>query len=467
VTPAAGSVTNFAAWGMFIDKYAVCSGSSLVQGTISGPVFTNGGWTFSTGSTGYIFTDPVGSASANAGFLFTSNGECDSQPAPNYTCTTTGGSGCKSQTIAPTFQGGFSLGQNQVPLPTDEFSQQWAAVDGVGTGESDYNFSNKNSDLHNSSLKTIAGASYPSSGAASGVYVPYQSVSGTNTVTGGGVYVAGDASVIMSIGSTTIASTTVPTQIFSITQGGATTTVTITVPPDGSASNLYTTTVAKSGSPTLTLAGVPSNCSTAPPASGTPCTSTTTDSSPATMFYVDGSITSLGGTHNGAGKSLPAVQDGSALTITAKNDIVVTSDILYNSEPVTLTTADSLIPANDHGQVLGLFTATGNVKLQNSQSSGDLEIDASIATISQNGSGGIVNTGNAIGTLTIVGGRIQNSIQNINSSKRNVFFDRRFSSGGFAPPWFPSTTVTPAGVATSTTTISPPQRTKWVVVSSS
>ncbi|MGH9701879.1 MAG: hypothetical protein ACRD4K_00775, partial [Candidatus Acidiferrales bacterium] len=143
-----------------------------------------------------------------------------------------------------------------------------------------------------------------------------------------------------------------------------------------------------------------------------------------------------------------------------------TSDLLYKSEPVTLTTADTLIPANDHGQVLGLFTATGNVKLQNSQSSGNLEIDASIATISQNGSGGIVNTGNAIGTLNIVGGRIQNSIQNINSSKRNVFFDRRFSSGGFAPPWFPSTTVTPAGLAASTTTISPPQRTKWLVVSS-
>ncbi len=463
VTPAAGTVTNFAAWGMFIDKYAVCSGSSLVQGTISGPVFTNGGWTFSTGTTGYIFTDPVGSASTTAGYLFTSNNECDAKAAPKYTCTTSGSSGCKNQTIAPTFQGGFNLGQSKVPLPTNDFSQAWAAVDGVGSGEPDYNFTNKNADLHSSMLKTVTGASYPSGGATSGVFVPYQSVSGTNTVSGGGIYVEGNANVTMSIGTTTIGGTSVPTQIFSIAQGSTTTTVTITVPPAGSASNLYTTRVSN-GTTTINLAGVPANCSGAPPPGGSPCTSSTAGSSPGTMLYVDGTISSLGGTHNGSGASLPAVQDGAAVTITAKNDIVVTSDILYKSEPVTLTTADALIPANDHGQVLGLFTATGNVKLQNSQSSGNLEIDASIATISQTGSGGIVNTGSAIGTLTIVGGRIQNTIQNINSSKRNVFFDRRFSSGGFAPPWFPSTTVSPAGLATSTTTISPPQRTKWVVV---
>ena len=70
------------------------------------------------------------------------------------------------------------------------------------------------------------------------------------------------------------------------------------------------------------------------------------------------------------------------------------------------------------------------------------KIDASLATISATGTGGLTNVGNAINTLTIVGGRIQNQIKNINTTTRNVFFDRRFAQNGFAPPWFPSTTVT-------------------------
>ena len=138
--------------------------------------------------------------------------------------------------------------------------------------------------------------------------------------------------------------------------------------------------------------------------------------------------------------------NGVALTVVASkdNDITVTGDILYKTEPVTMTgtvsTIDQLIPGNDTGQVLGIFTSAGNVNLANKQSNGNLEIDASIATISQTGSGGIVNTGNSITTLTIVGGRIQNTIQNIGATTRNVLFDRRFLNG-FAPPWFPSTTI--------------------------
>jgi hypothetical protein len=125
------------------------------------------------------------------------------------------------------------------------------------------------------------------------------------------------------------------------------------------------------------------------------------------------------------------------------------------------TPIDTLIPANNTGQALGIFTASGNVNLANTQSNGNLEIDASIATISQGGSGGIVNTGNAINTLTIVGGRIQNTIQNINATTRNVLFDQRYANGTFSPPWFPSTTIVPVGggVQSLTTTV---QRTEWL-----
>jgi len=429
VVPAAGATTSFANWGMFIDQQPLCSGSYLVPGTISGPVFTNGGWTFST-TGAYIFTDQVGSANADAGFQF---GSCYTSTAGLYK------SG--SQTISPTYQNGFKWGQNTVPLPANDFSQKWAVLDGKGMGEGSSSPTGANM---NSTLKTIAGTAYPSSGTpSSGVYIPYTSISGTNTVTGGGIYVENNATIQLSIGTDSTSSHN-PTQIFTITQGSTTTTVTTNIAANS--------TTVKSGSTTLTLAGVPSNLNGSTP-------------QPGTLIYVDGSVTAL----SGPGQGSPAIQDGAGITITAKNDITITGDILYKSEPVTQTQnqipntpADTLIPGNDHGQALGLFTASGNVYLNNQQSNGNLEIDASIATISSGGSGGLVNNSNAINTLIIVGGRIQSTIQNINTTTRNVFFDRRYTNDpGFAPPFFPSTTVTPVNTMDTDPPVASVQRVQW------
>jgi len=181
------------------------------------------------------------------------------------------------------------------------------------------------------------------------------------------------------------------------------------------------------------------------------------------MLYVNGNITAL----KGGGQGVASINDSTALTITASGNVTITGDLLYAHQPVTKTQnqipgapADTLIPGNDFGQVLGIFTGTGDIQMNNQQSNGNLEIDASIATISQGGSGGLINTGASINTLQIVGGRIQNQIKNIGATTRNVFFDRRFAQNGFAPPWFPSTTVTQSGFSSAnmTTTV---QRTKW------
>jgi len=182
------------------------------------------------------------------------------------------------------------------------------------------------------------------------------------------------------------------------------------------------------------------------------------------MVYVNGQINSL----KGPGSNAAAIQDGHALTVVAATNIIVTDDILYKTKPVTTTQnqipgtpPSTLIPGNDNGQVLGLFTATGDIRMENCSGCGNLEIDASLATISQGGSGGLINTGSAINTLTIIGGRIQNNIKNINATTRNVIFDRRFSQNGFAPPWFPATTVTSSGV--SSTSVTPSiQRVQWL-----
>jgi Tfp pilus assembly protein PilX len=406
ITPGGPVQTSFAAWGMFIDQYPLCGGGDLVPGTITGPVFTNGAWNF--GNSGkYVFTDPVGSANAQAGY---DNGGCQAV------------AGASGNGIAPTFQSGFNLGQPTVPLPANDFNQKEAVLDSKGNQGSAVT----NAQL-NASLRNVSGTAYPAGGAASGVYLPYTvNAQGQKTFTGGGIYVEGNASVTLSVPNP---ATNTTAQIYTIVQGGVTTTVTI----DDAAG----TTTISSGGVNTTITGVPTQVD---PTSG----AVTRD---ATMLYVDGNITSLSGpaTANAAG----GLQNDTALTITANGSVTVTADVKYLTEPVTTaqnqipgTPADTLIPANNYGQVLGIFTATGNVNLANTQASGNLEIDASIATVSSGGSGGITNTGAGINTLNIVGGRIQNTIQNIGATTRNVFFDRRFTQGGFSPPWFPSTTVT-------------------------
>jgi hypothetical protein len=255
--------------------------------------------------------------------------------------------------------------------------------------------------------------------------------------------------------NTTTGATPHTQQIVTITQGTSTiTTTTITV----DLTSNTTTMASQVGSGAITtkvINGVPDNLNGSTP-------------SEAVMLYVDGSINSLSGPSSGA-----AIPNGSAMTIDAGNgnDMTITGNITYANEPVTLTQnqipgtpADTLISGNNYGQVLGLFTAGGNVQLAVPTNNQNLEIDASIATIVSGGSGGLVNNGNSINTLTIVGGRIQNTIQSIGATTRDVFFDQRFAQGGFAPPWFPSTTVSPTNTNAVTNVTSSVQRTQWMTV---
>ena len=240
----------------------------------------------------------------------------------------------------------------------------------------------------NAALKNLSKAAYPTTGASSGVYLPYTTSSGNVcpcALTGGGIYVEGNATV-------TITASGATAQVYTIVNNSTTTTVTI----DTSAN---TTTIA-SGASSLTLTGVP-----------TQKDATGAFQRNATMLYVNGNISAL----KGGGEGVGTIQDSTALDVVANGSVTITGDIKYKSEPVTLTQSgstapDTLIPANNHGQTVGIYTSNGNVNLANAQSDGNLEIDATIAAISSSGSGGLVNTGSAINTLTIVGGRIQNTI---------------------------------------------------------
>jgi Tfp pilus assembly protein PilX len=461
--PPAGTNTSFAAYGMFIDQSPICNNSWLVNGTLTGPVFTNGAWNINNGS--YIFTDTVGSASPNFGYTDSNN--CYQAPGSSTTHAYTGADGTN---FSPTFQGSVTLGATPVTLPPDSFNQKEAVLDSLGNGLVSSSPAALQAAMH-SILKDASGNPYPSSGTpSSGVFAPYylngstptfgsapnvlpsSTTSGSTTITnpygsaagcGGGIYVQGAATVTITPSSAGDGLA----QVYTIKQGSTTTTVTIDPGATVGGTTYPAQTKITVGSTTQTISGVPQQCD---PASGAPARD-------ATMLYVNGDITDL----HGAGAGVGAIQDGNALTVTSAGAVTVTGDILYKTEPVTKTTADSLIAGNDHGQVLGIFTANGDINLNNSQSSGNLEIDATIATLSNGGTGGLVNTGSGIGTLNIVGGRIQNAIKNINASSRNVYFDRRFTQNGFAPPWFPSTTIAANGVVDSNIVVSPPNRISW------
>jgi len=430
-------VVSFAAFGAFVNNYSPCL-AALVPGTMTGPMFTNGAWQFATGGS-YIFTDPVGQANANADYFI--NGHCYQSPTSSYTAN--------GQTIRPTFQGGLNLNQPSVALPPNDFSQKWAVLDGKGCGEGGTTCGSgpppapTNANL-NANLKNRQGTSYPIGGASSGVYLPYctggAGCTNPNTINGGGIYVAGDASVQMNVGTD---ASSHPTQIYTITQGSTTTTVTTNIQAN--------TTTVTSGSSTTTLTGVPQNLTGASP-------------SPATLLYVDGNVTGLSGT----GQGRPVIQDYSQVTIAADGNINITGDLVYAHEPVTMNTSDTLVSGNDYNQMLGIFTATGNINLSSPYSNHNLQVDGSLAAIGQScasNSCGFTVSG-SINTFNNVGGQIQSNIFSANMATQNTYFDRRFTSrAGFAPPWFPSTTLPQMDIINAAAPrVSPvqPQRLSWV-----
>jgi Tfp pilus assembly protein PilX len=436
---AATTNVNFAYFGGFVDQWPPCTLGWLTPGTMTGPMFTNSAWEFGGGgSAPYIFTDPVGQVNPKADYWDGSG--C------HQSATSTWGSG--GNTIAPTFQEGFNLGQPAVPLPNNAFSQEWAVVDGNGSTARDVAGAPADSDL-NANLKSISGAAYPAGGAGSGVFFNYSCLGSpcTNTFTGGGFLVEGNATVqLVPVGASA--------QKYTITSGGVTTI--ITVDP------VANTTVVSSGGTTLNLTGVPTNSLTNPPQA-------------ATMVYVDGSITSL----SGPGEGLGAIQDNSMITLTAKGDVTATGDVLYKTEPVTYAQdqvvpgsnppccigmpMDSLIPGvANMNQVLGIFSATGNFDLNTNQPDHNVQVDGTIALISAGGCGGFLDTGPWLNTFNNVGGQTQNCIYGAAINVENVWFDRRYTArSGFAPPWFPGTTITQGGPLPTNVTTSV-QRIQWL-----
>jgi hypothetical protein len=287
-------------------------------------------------------------------------------------------------------------------------------------------------------LKTVSGTSFPNSGSApTGVYLPYYT-SGTSpsgaacsaskpcyggsTASGGdgyggGFYVNGNAAV--TLGATTGGDgTSNPTQTYTIKQGATTTTIVV----DSTAG----TTLVSSGSTSMTLSGIPTQLD---PNTGNPITESDPSGSTVspTLVYVNGQITGMSGT----------IQNDVGITVAASSDVSITGDLTYASSPVSIP-SDTLSTTTNAG-VLGIYT-NGNIDLNpNSSGSnkGNLTVDAALAAIGS-GTSGFATPGNSIGTWTIVGGRSEDQAHSVSISQGNTYYDQRFASGTFGPPWFPT-----------------------------
>jgi len=209
---------SFSSFGAYIGSSPPCQSSSYVPGSISGPTFVDatvgcsvgqthcGSWNFGT-SGSYIFTDPVNQTGPQ--FSYNISG-CNLSTAASYSKNGT--------TIAPNFESGYNLAQSPIQIPTNDFSQRWAVLDGKGCGTSEgggsctavppvlppdptpqqmnsYNLQNVNQN-NTASLPyaTVSGSTYTP--ATSGVFLPYTCSGSTCTLspTAGGIWVEGSGS---------------------------------------------------------------------------------------------------------------------------------------------------------------------------------------------------------------------------------------------------------------------------------
>ena len=444
------TINNFSEYGTFIDQNPICTpgggnNAYLVGGTYTGTQFTNGSWNYGQGQA-YTFTGKVGSAGADAGYLY-SDGTCDQVAGPTDTYN--------KATISPNFEKGQQLGLAHVTLPTDEINQLSGVITGAGLNANGTEPANPTTAQLGAALINYNGSAYTGS-SDTGVFIPANATTGV--LSGGGIYVEGNATVSLSTSGTTA-------QVYTITQGSSpAVTTTITITP-GSTPGSGTTVIKQGSNPSKTYTGVPTQTNP----NVTP--STTND---AAILYVDGNVTSLSGT----------LQNNTGLTVTAADNITITGNLMY-ATPVVYTSTNTGTPptgytdgsetaaaaAGTTSQALGLYTSGGSILLQAPSNGANMEVDASIMTTgSMTGTCNMgsscvgvlgVTGSNTIGTLNIVGGRIQSQAMIMPSGTigtRNVYFDPRYN-GTFAPPFFPVVTNNNLPPTTQVSL----QRTGWVL----
>jgi hypothetical protein len=438
---------SFSGFAAFFDNGDTQAAAPLASGTFSGPVHTNSHFAFDR-TRQVNFLDIVSQYDPKIR-IFQNNGSTTTTTDAIPTADVTGIS------INESLNPGYKKTDNKVPLPSNNFSQEYAVIN--ATGITDINTSglpvdepaamptdsqgNKVTVFDSAgrvtatalslNLRNAANAkpTISSNKIANGVYV---SSADGSTISGAGIYVKGDASDIQLYADTN------GDQVYIIKQGSGSSVVTTTVRTN------YTTrkTTITSGSNTKQYDGVFTD------------KGDKTSPQDGTMLFVDGNISSLRGGQDSS-NSKPAIAAKTRLTIAAQADITITGDIVYANEVVD----QNGLPVSGIAamkNVLGIFTNDGNVNLNPTSTylrkGMNLEMDAAVVafnsdTTNDNGQieGSIVFTGNTSSLSStdrwrLVGSRVQSKINSIGYAYRDIYYDTRFKGGTFAPPFFPGTT---------------------------
>ena len=186
----------FSAFGAFINNFPACDGP-LVYGTLSGPIYANGQWNFGSGGS-YTFTDPVDQTGQDSSY--STRAAARARIAPPF---------LSKVAVPPSAlisSWGITSAKAAIALPANSYSQQWAVLDGLGCGEHSTTCGNPaslppaptNAEM-NAVLLNVNQTPYPTTGASSGVYIPYTCTSGVCSVNsnggGGTFHVEGSSSV--------------------------------------------------------------------------------------------------------------------------------------------------------------------------------------------------------------------------------------------------------------------------------
>ena len=111
---------SFAGYGQFVTNQSPCPGAYLTPGTYTGPTFTDGTW--SLGNSGpYIFTGTLSQVGSTIDYYVGS--KCTASTSSNF------------PGISATFESGLKLSAPTITPPANSYSQEWAVLDGLGTGE--------------------------------------------------------------------------------------------------------------------------------------------------------------------------------------------------------------------------------------------------------------------------------------------------------------------------------------------
>lgn len=438
---------KFSGFGAFFDNGDTQASAPLAAGTFSGPVHTNTHFAFLSNRS-VTFRDVVSQVDSKIRYDDTNSTTPNKAiPPPSLTGITLSPAGYKTTSKVPLPDNNFSQeyavinatgitekktdgtpvdpprswinSQGTVTIPTDSHGNPLPVFDSSGRVMIDVLAANLRDAKNQQPVKTQNNTDL-----ADGVYVS----SDGNTIKGAGVYVEGDASDIQLFADTN------GDQVYVIQQGSKTTTI---------RTNFTTKkTTISSGSDSKTYDGVFTD------------ESDPQNPKPGVSLFVDGAINSLRGGHSGT-TDKAAISPNTRMTITAQGDITVTGDIKY-ADQVVESDGKPVSNINSINNVLGIFTNDGNMNLAPNATyvkatDLSLQIDSAAITFNSNTAndngeikGSIVYTGSATpganARWKLVGSRVQSKINNIGYNYRDIFFDTRFSGGTFSPPFFPGTT---------------------------